>query len=183
MVADKRSVRERIKQARRALAADTIQGRSVEICRHLGAWLAGQPGVSVLSFLALPGEPDLANLPALASTSEFFYPRITGPGVMEFRTFESRDELEKNTLGVWQPTAGRLWTGGSGVILVPALACDAAGNRLGFGGGYYDRFLDKNRILTKIAVLYHQFLETDLPCDPWDVPVDGYVTESGLKIF
>jgi 5-formyltetrahydrofolate cyclo-ligase len=66
------------------------------------------------------------------------------------------------------------------VVLVPALAVDARGVRLGRGGGSYDRALRRVRPgVPIVALLYDGELVEELPADPWDVPVSGAITPSG----
>jgi 5-formyltetrahydrofolate cyclo-ligase len=64
------------------------------------------------------------------------------------------------------------------LIIVPGLAFSAEGYRIGFGGGYYDRFLG-SKTGTSVGVCYSQFIRA-LPVDPWDVPVDYILTEKGF---
>jgi 5-formyltetrahydrofolate cyclo-ligase len=64
-------------------------------------------------------------------------------------------------------------------ILIPALACDRSGTRLGYGQGFYDRFLVQVGGL-RVAVIPEQGLVETLPRDPWDVPMEVIVTESQI---
>lgn len=67
------------------------------------------------------------------------------------------------------------------LVLVPALAATPAGYRLGYGGGYYDRFLPRLRPdCTTICALPEALLTETLPHDPWDIPVKIIVTESQI---
>ena len=66
------------------------------------------------------------------------------------------------------------------VIILPMLGFDRAGGRIGYGAGYYDRFLEKNPDLTKIGVAFGcQEMET-LPVDENDIKMDLIVTEDGI---
>jgi 5-formyltetrahydrofolate cyclo-ligase len=67
------------------------------------------------------------------------------------------------------------------LILVPTVACDRRGFRLGYGGGYYDRMLANLSLKTRtIGIGLEQFLLDQLPIDDWDIPLDAICTESGL---
>ena len=73
-----------------------------------------------------------------------------------------------------------------GLILVPLLAIDPKGHRLGQGGGHYDRALPALREsgATLIGVGWDmQRLDFDLPKEPWDVALDGFVSPAGLEMF
>ena len=65
-----------------------------------------------------------------------------------------------------------------GAALVPAVAFDRAGYRLGRGGGYYDRFLPRLSC-PRIGLCYRAFVLSALPAEDWDVPVDRIITEEG----
>ncbi|MBA3667836.1 MAG: 5-formyltetrahydrofolate cyclo-ligase [Sphingomonas sp.] len=72
------------------------------------------------------------------------------------------------------------------LVFVPLLAVDPVGNRLGQGGGHYDRALPALRTngATLIGIGWEmQRLDFALPADPWDVPLDGFASPSGLEMF
>ena len=68
------------------------------------------------------------------------------------------------------------------LLLVPALAIDRRGIRLGYGGGWYDRLRADPawRAVPALVVLPAACVVEALPSDPWDVPFDGWIDESGL---
>jgi len=66
------------------------------------------------------------------------------------------------------------------LIIVPALSCDLRGNRLGYGGGYYDRFLENCKNTCKL-ILIHQCLICDsVPVEETDIPANIIITEGGI---
>ncbi len=68
------------------------------------------------------------------------------------------------------------------LILVPCLAVSKSGNRLGYGGGYYDRYFASYPGGCKIGVLYSEFI-IDVDAEPHDFVLDGFVTESDLVLL
>jgi 5-formyltetrahydrofolate cyclo-ligase len=72
------------------------------------------------------------------------------------------------------------------LVIVPCLSCDLSGNRLGYGGGYYDRYLKRfskweDRPAVQCVVLCRErMISQNLPKDPWDVQMEYYATEAGL---
>ena len=69
------------------------------------------------------------------------------------------------------------------LILVPAVACNFNGYRLGYGGGFYDRMLSQEEWTSKptIGIVFEFAYLQDLPIDSWDKPLDFVCTENGIK--
>ena len=92
----------------------------------------------------------------------------------------SLDELAPGTFGIMEPATRRaIGLDIVDVIIVPVVGVDRRGNRIGFGKGYYDRFLklvDK----PKVALAYAFQVVEEVPSDPEDVSVDFVVTEKGV---
>ncbi|PHS77509.1 MAG: 5-formyltetrahydrofolate cyclo-ligase [Rhodospirillaceae bacterium] len=104
---------------------------------------------------------------------------------LRFRAWSPGEDLEQGTLGTLHPlnTAPLMRPD---IVLVPLLAFDARGHRLGWGGGYYDRTLEllrKTGKVTAIGVAYSAQEVDVLPTDNYDQPVDWVITEKQvLKI-
>ena len=73
----------------------------------------------------------------------------------------------------------------AGLVLVPAVAFDARGYRLGFGGGYYDRLMARPEMDDTVTLgLCYEFQRIEsFPMNAWDAPVQGICTENELKWF
>ena len=102
---------------------------------------------------------------------------------MDFYLINSFDDLEKGTFGVLEPVESRceLYSGEDGICIVPGLCFDYSGYRLGYGKGYYDRFLT-NYSQTKIGICYNDCVQQRLFHGRYDVPVDLIITERYLRI-
>lgn len=67
------------------------------------------------------------------------------------------------------------------LVLVPGVAFDKRGYRVGYGGGYYDRFFNKlEKSVIKIGLCYEMQILTEVPTDNYDIPIDYIITEKGL---
>ena len=98
----------------------------------------------------------------------------------------SFDELEPKTMGILEPISDKLREVDPQSIdlcLVPGIAFDYYGNRIGFGAGYYDRFLPLLKPTAPKVALAHSFQLTvsPLPTNPNDIPVDFIITEKGKE--
>jgi 5-formyltetrahydrofolate cyclo-ligase len=95
------------------------------------------------------------------------------------------DELEKGHYGIRAPKAGRLRPVSRGeidVIIVPAVAFDRLGYRVGYGGGYYDRFLPAAPQAAKIGAAFACQIIEEIPVEPYDITMDCIVTEEEILV-
>lgn len=109
--------------------------------------------------------------------------------ILTFVAYREGDHLKKNRYRILEPLAENHFPiDNIQVVLVPLVAFDLQGNRIGMGAGYYDRtfaFLKKmpERKIRLIGLGYEfQHIEA-LPHDEWDVPLDGILTEKKLRLF
>lgn len=157
---------ERIGEAAAAALADFLRRRG-----------AGR----VLLYLPFRGEPSPLGLLRRYPEARYFLPR-TAPGGLSVHPFDA--PRERHRYGFEQPAAGapEVDPASLDAVVVPGLAFDRAGGRLGYGAGYYDRFLATlpPRVL-RIGLVPEALVLEALPRDPWDVPVDFLATERGVR--
>lgn len=90
-------------------------------------------------------------------------------------------QLKRGGFGIEEP-AGAPYEGAIDVAVVPLLAVNSRGYRLGYGGGYYDRFLHGKNIL-KVGLGYRFQLTDEFEEDAWDEPLDEFICERGIFRF
>lgn len=106
-----------------------------------------------------------------------------------FFRYNHGDTLKPNRYGILEPESGDAISATQlDIVLVPLLGFDASGHRLGTGGGYYDRtFAFLNNIQARrchlIGLGFSAQKVDRLPSEPWDVLLDGVLTEEGLHLF
>lgn len=149
---------------------------------QLEAWNVYRDARNVLAYLAFGGEPDLAPL-LTATGSKCFY--VTRTGDSDDLSLHELDfnALEPHRFGFLQPrpAAPPVAADVIDLALVPGLAFDRLGNRLGFGRGYYDRLLSTLPVDTpRVGVTPSGLLVPRLPVEPHDVRMTHLVTEGAL---
>lgn len=135
----------------------------------------------VFAFVPLPSEVDIT---PLLDTFPIALPRCGDEGGMEFYALGKnwRGQGKRQELGVWEPTGGQLVHPDEGsVMLVPGIAFDRQGFRLGRGGGYYDRYLARFPHLATIGVCHSWQLVEQVPHEAHDMPVEHLIAGSWIK--
>ena len=166
-----------------------------EVCHHLTALvssLAGHAGgaAHVLAWIpCFPGEIDLAEFIGEMIKSSFVYlPRLSREGAMSFVQVgeDWGANLEQGPRGIVQTIEGYgqpfdFPKTGHTFVVIPGLAFDQRGGRLGRGAGHYDRFLANSELgpLTKIGVCWSMQLVQEIPMDSHDILMDWICHERG----
>jgi 5-formyltetrahydrofolate cyclo-ligase len=167
--------------ARRASAHAQGQGQAAEI---LADYLAGQAGRVLSGYMPMRSEID--PLPAMAAHRGLVgVPVIIGKGqALRFREWSPGCRMVEGAFKALIPEEGA-WVDPQ-VLIVPLLAFDARGFRLGYGGGFYDRTLEGLRAKGPVLAVGFAFAAQELaevPTDPTDQRLDAVVTEQGVTVF
>lgn len=136
----------------------------------------------LLVYLSINSEPDTALLikKALIDKKSVYLPKVTGD-YMNFHRVTLSTDFQAGSFGIPEPVNDELFKCGKAVCIVPGLAFDKSGNRLGYGKGYYDKYLsDKNDIL-KIGFCCRCNFVSKLPVDKHDVVMD-YIFADNILI-
>jgi len=169
--------------ARRAAAhrADTGAGAGL-----LSGVLAGYRGVPLAGYMPIRSEID--PLPAMAEAAAHgpvAVPVIAGAGLpLDFSLWEPGCALREGPFGAMVPELDRFIE--PEILIVPLVAFDRAGGRLGYGGGFYDRTLERlrsRRPTLAIGFAYAAQEAEGLPLEPTDQPLDMVVTEAEVISF
>ena len=137
---------------------------------------------NILGYSPLPGEVDPFPLLEDAHTHglKVFLPRVESPEKMNFYHYDFENPLsQKDYYGIYSPAEdGEIYMARpeESLLLIPGLAFDLQGHRLGRGRGFYDRFLEKFSHGSMILGISHHFQILEfVPVDPWDRKVHGLV--------
>jgi 5-formyltetrahydrofolate cyclo-ligase len=139
------------------------------------------PARTVAAYAAVGPEPPTALLLDSLAHLRVLLPVLRPDGDLDWAEHRPGVGLDRSARGLLEPAGARLGrdaVGDCDVVLVPALAADRAGHRLGRGGGSYDRALPRARGLL-VALLHDGELLDDVPTQAHDVAVDAVVTPSG----
>jgi 5-formyltetrahydrofolate cyclo-ligase len=176
--------KQQLRQAARQRRLDLVRPQfGLELARH-AAQLGTVQGTVVGGYHALPDEADPALL--LERLGEMgcriCYPRVAGRGLpLEFHRVPDGKVLTPGAFGIYEPLD--IWPRASpSILLVPLLAFDLQGHRLGYGGGFYDRTMALLKV-PAFGIAYAGQQVSALPLEQHDAVLDGAMTEHGLTIF
>ncbi len=179
VAAEKAELRARAKKNR---AGVQIDHRRVQV--GLARFLTGAPAGWVVGFSALKGEPDLSGLLSgdIAQGIGPFALTRTPPTGFDLTVHPADAERELHRYGFSQPVADsrHIADADLAVVLVPGLAFDRQGGRLGFGAGYYDRFLGRLDDSVLRVGVSDGFVVDVVPSDEHDVAMTHLATEIGV---
>lgn len=178
---DKSELRRFYRAARKALSADEKQEINAGIAENVlkSDWYR----VSGCIFCYVSTPDEIGTFPilrqALADGRTLCVPLCGAKGEMTARRISSLDELQSGAYGILEPSdsAPVVAPEDISLVIVPALACDRDGCRLGYGGGYYDRFLARTNAAVTAALCAESRLTDRLPRGPFDLPCHYIITE------
>jgi len=168
----KAALREELRRRLAALSASDLAEKSAQICQCLVAEDWFKETKTIALYLALPREPDLSAfvLQAEASGKVLCVPAMETDGTdYRWREYRTDQPLACGPDGVWQPKASA-WLDGDAidVVLVPGLGFTREGQRLGRGGGCYDRLLS-NTDARRIGVAFSEQIIENIPSEKHDI--------------
>jgi 5-formyltetrahydrofolate cyclo-ligase len=178
---NKPQLRLECKRIRAKIDEDTRRQTSLAICHHIESWRTFQKADTVLTYMAMGSEVDLSPLLAHHPNLNWAIPRIQAGGQMQFHSYDPA-KLVRHSFGMLEPDPGCpiIYPDAIQLAIVPGLAFDLSGWRLGYGGGFYDRFLSNFQGV--IAGITYQTLCYDaIPHAVHDIPMQYMITEIGIK--
>jgi 5-formyltetrahydrofolate cyclo-ligase len=178
----KSQLRQHCRKLRASLGEETRARASQSICAQLEDWPIFLQSNTILTYMPIKGEADLTALLDRHPEKLWVLPRII-PEENHRMIFHPYDaaRLVCHPFGMAEPAADLPEISPSEIqlVLVPGLAYDHHGWRLGYGGGYFDRFL-KSFAGTSVGIALHALVLDNLPHNEFDVPVQWIVTERGI---
>jgi 5-formyltetrahydrofolate cyclo-ligase len=188
---DKHALRNSLRRQRCDIDAQLRAAFDDSICRHLQELITTRKFSSIAGYWPFNGEPDLVPLfrQLMDSGCEVALPVISSrrQGMMKFCRWEKDMPLVENRFGIPEPpdTPG-LSISHFELLVMPLVAYDKSGNRLGMGAGYYDRHLQELRhcrLPLRVGAAYSLQEVGPLAKNDWDIHLHGVVNERGWFTF
>ncbi|KAA6318447.1 5-formyltetrahydrofolate cyclo-ligase [termite gut metagenome] len=174
----KKELRKLITKQKLQCCDSTLQAQSADILRRLETHAVFKEARTVLLFHSLKDEPDThAFIERWSGAKVILLPVVCGEN-LELRVYDKRQSLSTGTYGIEEPS-GEAFTDYASIDLavIPGIAFDRLGNRLGRGKGYYDKLLP-HLSAYKIGIGFSFQLVEEVPAREFDVRMDEVITPS-----
>ena len=174
---ERRDLRHKMLKKRKTLNPEALERASLKVCEKVKDLDCFKEARKLASYVAINGEINPKSLES--SEKVFSFPVVQKMGNLKF--FRSNGDFTIGALGIPEPTSeieDELQT--LDLVIVPLVSADHKGNRLGHGGGYYDKTFDSAKLSKrpKLIGLAHNFqVVRKIHSEEWDVPLDVLVTE------
>lgn len=186
-MSERQELRRLFRRKRRDLSPELQRKHAEAVARHFFTSGLGLRAQTIGAYFAEDGELDLAPLIGrlLSANKRLAMPVVRRDGIMEFYRYRRKGRLVVNRFGILEPAPGAPYVSPLGIdlLLVPLVCIDRFGVRLGMGAGYYDRFVGRIPMGFRpmlVGVAHEiQRCSDPLPYEPWDIPLEGVITEMG----
>lgn len=171
MLNEKQELRKYCKSVRDRLDTDFL---SKKIIDNLFSLEEFQKTLNVFSYISFGKEVDISRVLNLKEKN-IFVPKLKNQEMImcEYGV----KNLEKNKYGIWEPIEEKVQSPQKNdVIIIPALAADKNFNRLGYGGGYYDKYLNNTNGVF-VALVYDELIFSQIPVEKFDIKCDYIISE------
>ncbi len=171
---DKKTLRNTIRAQKRAMTEAQIQAASQKLTALFLATDAYRQAKTIYGYL--PYNQEVRTVPllqqALQDGKQVAVPKVYGEE-MRFILLTDLAQVDTGYAGIPEPIAdGPVAKDPTALVLMPGLAFDREGHRIGYGGGFYDRFLAQEPNHPTIALCYGFQLLPEIPAEEFDIPVD-----------
>ncbi len=179
----KGELRKELLQKRRSLSEQEWCERSDRLLANLESLLLFRQAKTTLAYFSVNREPNLNPL-FESNNKRWGFPRCVGK-TLSWNRWEPGEKLVPGRYGILEPDANAptIIAEEVDLILVPGVACDYRGYRLGYGGGFYDRLLSESQwaSIPTIGIIFDFAYLPELPIDEWDKKLDGVCTDKSGK--
>lgn len=179
----KKQYRQEIRKQLAGLSKEYSEEASLRIFSFLREMEVFQKAKTIFCFVSTPEEINTHLIIAYAWNcgKRVAVPKCMEKGHMEAYVIQSEEDLEEGKFGILEPKGGceMLEPSQIDLIILPCLSCDREGNRLGYGGGYYDRYLERCNGV-RVVICREKLMLDEIPSETFDQKGDFLVTEKGI---
>lgn len=171
---DKTALRREIREKKKAMSTEEIEVRSARLGELFAQTEAYKNAETIYGYM--PYNQEVRTVPileqAIRDGKKVAVPKVYGD-IMKFIYLEDLTQVEKSDMGIPEPVADEpVAEDQTALVLMPGLAFDKEGHRIGYGGGFYDKFLMAEPNHPTVALCYDFQMYAHLDTEEFDIPVD-----------
>ena len=173
--------RREIKDKRAFMSLELVKRLSGEIARQLFTTEEYWNADTVCFYISTKNEVDTMDMiaHALHNGKRVAAPKVRGKE-MDFVEFSHKSQLKEGAFGILEPQGSQVIDTRDALLIMPGVAFDESCNRIGYGGGFYDRYLAGHGVKGKIALAYEMQIVKRLEAESFDVRPDMIITEKRI---
>lgn len=190
-------MRQALKNRRANIQATQRQQKSILAAKHFKNWLIHRNDQHIACYFSVgdefPTQPICEQINKAGKTLYLPILDTKKPGHLIFQAYQDHQEMRDNPFGIAEPlpnTSLQIPNTKLDLVITPLVGFDTQGHRIGMGGGYYDRsfsfLLDSNDNGPRpflLGLAYEVQRVEMIPAQPWDIPLNGILTEQGIQLF
>ncbi len=184
MAKTKSQLRQKFLAQRKALSLSEWNDKNQQICRNIANFSLFQQAKTVLAYFSVRQEPDISYL--FSKEKKWGFP-VCIANSLAWYLWQPGEPLQQGKYGIKQPLPNSVTVEPETVdlMILPTVACDALGYRLGYGGGYYDRLLGSVQwqSIPTLGIVFDFAYIAQLPTEPWDIRLNYICSESSFKQY
>ena len=182
----KEQIRRHFKTRRRTLSCEHVRINSDKICENFLDSDIYKNCQNILAYSTIQNEVDLSQIinQALLDNKNLFLPRVEGDSMNFFR-INNTDKLQIGSYNILEPQNGTVYQDSTNsIMLVPGIAFSTQGARIGFGKGFYDKYLSQHNSIFKIGIAYDWQITKSWVTNEFDINMNMIITEKReVKIY
>ena len=182
----KEQIRRDFKTRRRTLSCEHVSINSDKICENFLDSDIYKNCQNILAYSTIQNEVDLSQIinQALLDNKNLFLPRVEGDSMNFFR-INNTDKLQIGSYNILEPQNGTVYQDSTNsIMLVPGIAFSTQGARIGFGKGFYDKYLSQHNSIFKIGIAYDWQITKSWVTNEFDINMNMIITEKReVKIY
>ncbi|MED9989227.1 MAG: 5-formyltetrahydrofolate cyclo-ligase [Coprococcus sp.] len=180
----KAELRKQYKQKRRALTPEQVTAASAQIRKRFMNSDGYKDCNHLLIYVSQDNEVDTIEIIEQALTDDKIVavPKVYGDH-MHFHRIHGMSDLKVGAYGILEPVGCDMLHPTEGILIVPGIVFDKNGHRIGYGGGYYDRYMKLHPELTAVAFAYDYQVLPEISCESFDERPDQLLTPSEIYSF
>lgn len=182
----KEQIRRDFKTRRRSLSCEHVRINSDKICENFLDSDIYKNCQNILAYSTIQNEVDLSQIinQALLDNKNLFLPRVEGDSMNFFR-INNTDKLQIGSYNILEPQNGTVYQDSTNsIMLVPGIAFSTQGARIGFGKGFYDKYLSQHNSIFKIGIAYDWQITKSWVTNEFDINMNMIITEKReVKIY